>query len=163
MDGGRVSRPRTNCLCPLASNDQFTGEGWFAAEYSLQWGIYKDELHIPALGPKGHVPEEFLAFGRVAVGSGVQFRTTIWMSESASLHLALAAPARKQAWLNGESIGEEAPGYLWMTPVQLKAGMNVLEWRLIAENDIDLRAYWTLITDPTAFARPERMVPRDAS
>src|SRR3954468_20176393 len=61
---------------PLASlPDSLGGEGWCPAEYSLSRGIHKDQLHVPTLGPKGHVPEEFLAFGTVPAGSGVQFRT----------------------------------------------------------------------------------------
>jgi hypothetical protein len=153
--------PEDQLPSPLSSDGPLAGDGWQPAEYSLQRGIYKDELHIPALGPKAHVPEEFLAFGHASAGSGMQFRTGIWMPEAASLHLALAAPARKQAWLNGESVGEGAEGFLWIAPVLLKAGLNILEWRLIAEKDTDLRAYWALVADPTAFARPERMVPCD--
>jgi hypothetical protein len=135
--------------------------GWKPANYSLQRGIYKDLLHVPTLGPKGHVPEEFLTFGSAASGEGVQFRTTVWMDAETEAHLALAAPAHKQAWVNGQALGEETPGYLWLTPIHLKAGRNLLEWRLTAERDDELRAYWALVTEAAAFARPERMIPGD--
>jgi hypothetical protein len=83
------------------------------------------------------------------------------MEAETEAHLALAAPARKQAWVNGQSLGEETPSYLWTTPIHLKAGRNLLEWRLTAERDGELRAYWALVTEAAAFARPERMIPGD--
>ncbi len=159
--GVRQAKELPAPLSAIPEDGQLEGEGWCAAEYSLQRGIYKDALHVPNLGPKAHVPEEFLTFGHVKAGDGVQFRTTVWSDEARSCFLALAAPTRKRAWLNGEPVGDSAPGYLWMVPITLKTGTNLLEWRLLAETEIDLRAYWALVTDAEAFARPERMIPAD--
>jgi hypothetical protein len=159
--GIRKAKELPEPLAAVPLSGQLADKGWVSAEYSLQRGIYKDTIHVPNLGPKAHVPEEFLDFGHLLAGSGVQFRTIIWMEEARSCFLALAAPARKRAWLNGEPVGSSAPGYLWMTPVHLKVGMNVLEWRLVAESETDLRAYWAFVTDAEAFARPERMLPAD--
>jgi len=157
-------RPAKELPIPLNAvpEDGHLGEsGWCPAEYSLQRGIYKDKIHVGNLGPKAHVPEEFLDFGMVTAGSGVQFRTTFWLEEAKSCFLALAAPARKRVWINSEPVGENAPGYLSIIPVELKAGMNLLEWRLVAESETDMRAYWTFVTDAEGFARPERMIPAD--
>ena len=136
-------------------------EDWRPAVYSLSRGIRKDALHVPTLGPKGHVPEEFLDFGAVAAGGGVRFRTGIWLDAPRALTLAIAAPARKQAGLNGQPLGSDVPGYLWQTPIQLNAGLNALEFTLTADTGGDLRAYWALVTDPAKFARPERMTAVD--
>ncbi|MEP6987417.1 MAG: hypothetical protein ABI970_17565, partial [Chloroflexota bacterium] len=75
--GIRKAKELPTPLSAVPANGQLAGEGWCAADYSLQRGIYKDTIHVPNLGPKAHVPEEFLDFGHVAAGSGVQFRTTV--------------------------------------------------------------------------------------
>jgi hypothetical protein len=137
-------------------------ENWQPAVYSLSHGIRKDEIHVPALGPKGHVPEEFLDFGAVQPGAGLRFRTAVWMDAPRSVTLAIGAAAQKQAWVNGQPLGEDAPGYLWQTPITLNAGLNTLEFRLTSETADHLRAYWALVTDPAKFARPERMTSVDA-
>jgi hypothetical protein len=156
-------QPAAALPAPLTDiNPTLGGDGWQPIVYSLQRGIYKDEVHVMALGPKGHVPEEFLAFGHAKAGDGVQFRTTAWAENAQSIHLALAAPTGKTVWVNGALVGEKLPGYLSLIPVELRAGRNLIEWRLTAEQDGPLRAYWTLVTDPAAFARPERMIPSDA-
>ena len=161
--GARLIDQLPSPLSGIAPGDQLTDENWQPVIYSRQRGIHKDELHVPTLGPKGHVPEEFLAFGQLSAGQGVQFRTAVWIPEGIQLYLALAAPARKQAWVNGQPIADEMLGYLSIFPIQLKAGINLIEWRVIAEIEVNLRAYWALVTDPAAFARPERMIPGDAA
>ncbi len=148
---------------PLSTDAGLSAEqmsNWQPAQYSLQRGIDKDPLHIHILGPKAHVPEEFLQFGNVKAREG-SFRTAVWMAERKQLHFALGAGAQKSAWLNGQSIGTEAPGYLWVVPVELQAGMNILEWRLTAEKEGALRAYWALLQKPENFLRPERMTSPD--
>ncbi|MFL5588316.1 MAG: hypothetical protein ACJ8DI_11760 [Ktedonobacteraceae bacterium] len=91
---------------PLGTEDEWgswrnsVGE-WREAIYSLSRGIYKDRLHRTTLGPKGHVPEEFLDFGCVRAGEAVQFRTTLVLTEPLTAYLALGAPAQKTLWVNG--------------------------------------------------------------
>ncbi|MBN2048147.1 MAG: hypothetical protein JW750_09915, partial [Anaerolineaceae bacterium] len=53
-------------------------ENWSPVVYSKTRGIAKDQLHSITLGPSGHIPEEFMSFGEVPAGSGVQVRTAIW-------------------------------------------------------------------------------------
>jgi hypothetical protein len=79
----------------------------------------------------------------------------VWLAEQAHLYLALAAAAGKRAWVNGASIGEGPAGYLWLTPVTLRAGQNLLEWELVAEQAVNLRAAWAFVRDPARFRRPE--------
>lgn len=160
-------------LRELPEQGGLAGDGWEPAVYSLSRGIHKDDLHAPTLGPKGHVPEEFLTLGAINSGEGVQFRTTIWLPEAKDLTFALAAPVQKSLWINGQAYEERGGGYLWMTPVSLRAGMNLIEWRLVAQEALDLsslwsskrkdslRAYWTLVTDIEKFTRPERIIPVD--
>lgn len=149
--------PETGLPEPTTKVERPLAEGWQETVYSLGRGIHKDPLHVPTLGPKGHVPEEFLAFGKVAAGEGVQYRTVIHSPEARTLYLALGAGARKTAWLNGTPVGEDRGGYLWLEPVTLAAGANLLEFRFLAEAETDLRATFAFVADPDAFTRPERM------
>jgi hypothetical protein len=145
---------------PLAERDgrslAASVAGWNASVYSLSRGIAKNPMHMPALGPKGHVPEEFLDFGKVSAGQAVHARTGIWSDAARDVHLAVGAPAGKKIWLNGSLLDEGRPGYLTLLPVRLEQGLNVLDIRLTAEKDTgQLRAYWCLVTNPERFVRPE--------
>lgn len=161
-------------LRQLPETGELVGEGWEPTVYSLSRGIHKDSLHATTLGPKGHVPEEFLTLGAINPGEGVQFRTTVWLPEAIQSTFVLAAPMQKHLWINGQAFEEQDGGYLWMTPVSLRAGMNLIEWRLVTDEAVDLstlwsskrensvRAYWAFVTDAEAFKRPERIIPVDA-
>ena len=138
-----------------------TGEEWLPASYSLSRGIYKDRIHQGTLGPTGHVPEEFLDFGRVGRGEAVQFRTTVSASAPLDSHFALGAAARKRAWINGAEIPVREDGYLVMVPVTLDEGPNVVEFRLEAEEDVELRAHFAFVRDPERYARPELILAGD--
>lgn len=142
---------------PAAGDDPLATAGWKPAIYSLSRGIRRDPLH-DYFGPRGHVPEEFLDFGAVKAGEGVQYRTAVWVPEAQRVHLALGAPALKRAWVNGEPVGEGTAGYLWLPPVRLAPGMNSIEWRLVAAEEVNLRAFWALVRRPERFARPEAIM-----
>lgn len=137
---------------------------WQDAIYSLSRGIPRDPLHYHTLGPKGHVPEEFCRFGPVKRGEAVLYATRVWLDSAGAgaMHLALAAPAAKQVWVNGERLRHEDAGYLSLIPVELKAGENVLVWLLVAEEDLgDLRSFWALVKEADLFRRPEWITPPD--
>lgn len=152
----------TGPLSALAQeNDPLATAGWKPATYSLSRGIARDPIHADVLGPKGHVPEEFLLFGPVAPGEGVRFRTSLWSEKQQNTFLALGAPAAKRAWFNGKECSSAPQGYLWLTPVTLQKGRNLLEWELVAEQKIDLRASWALVRDPQRYFRPEWLAARD--
>ncbi len=135
---------------------------WRPAIYSLSRGIHKDPLHRHVYGVHGHVPEEFLDFGEVKAGQGAVFRTTIHSPEALNAHLAIGAPAAKHALLNGQAFGHDAHGYHWMVPVALRAGANKLEFRLTAEGDVRLRAYYAFVREPERFVRSEWISLADA-
>ncbi len=129
--------------------------GWRAASYSLSRGIYKDRIHRGTLGPTGHVPEEFLDFGSVVRGEAVQFRTTVSLPGPLNAHFALGAAARKRVWINGAQIPSQDDGYLSVVPVALDGGSNVVEFRLEAEEDVELRAHFAFVREPGGYFRPE--------
>ncbi|OLS99998.1 hypothetical protein BJF90_36540 [Pseudonocardia sp. CNS-004] len=64
--------------------------GWRAAEWSLSRGIRDDPLHAETLGPKGHVPEEFLDWRHVGAGERVAVRTHLPLPDRPGLRLAVA-------------------------------------------------------------------------
>lgn len=140
---------------PHAGDDPLQVRGWQPAAYSLSRGITHDRLHIASLGPKGRVPQEFLAFGPVRAGHAVRFRTGVWMDTPATVNLVIGAPAGKRVWVNGAPIGDDAPGYHWRAPVALQAGYNIIEFELRAEQSVHMRAFWALVTDWARFERPE--------
>ena len=129
------------------------------ASYSLSRGIYKDRIHRGTLGPKGHVPEEFLDFGGIGVGEAVQFRTTVSLSAPWSAHFALGAAAHKRVWINGTEVLGQNSGYLAVVPVTLDEGLNLVEFRLEVEEDTELRAHFAFVRDPAKYKRPELVRP----
>jgi len=154
---------------PLASLDSWhTWQGhvdveWREAVYSRSRGIYKDPVHRRTLGPKGHVPEEFLRFGSVQRGDAVQVRAAILLPghPEQDLYLAIGGAAHKRVWLNGveQATFSRDASYLSIHPVVLNPGRNVVEFRLQPEGDcVDLRAYIAVVRDPQAFVRPEWMM-----
>ncbi|MBB6730883.1 glycosylhydrolase-like jelly roll fold domain-containing protein [Cohnella zeiphila] len=142
--------PHTDAAAPLAP-----GAEWKAAEYSLTRGISHDRIHVRTLGPKAHVPSEFLAFGAVEAGEAVQVRTGVWSDGEQELILAVGAGADKRIWVNGREAETTDRGYLAYFPVHLREGLNALEIRLTARTKQELRAYWSLVRGKEAFARPE--------
>jgi hypothetical protein len=129
----------------------------------LTRGLAHDRVHNWTLGPKGHVPYEFLDFGPVYPGQAVRFRTSVVLEAAEELSFALAAGAAKRLWINGEPVGEGPAGYLWLQPLALRAGANLIEWELAPEQPLYLRAMWALVRAPRRFVRPEWMAPRDAA
>lgn len=151
---------------PLATagdgDDPLGVRSWMPAVYSLSRGIERDPLHISVLGPKGRVPQEFLTFGNVPAGQAVRFRTSIWRDATGSAQLVIGAPAAKRAWVNGGAVDVDQPGYHAAAPITLRGGMNTLELELRAESPVAMRAFWALVADAAAFARPEWLTIGDA-
>ncbi len=134
-------------------------DGWKPVIYSTSRGIPKDEIFkYQYLGPKGHVPEEFLDFGLVEAQQGVHVRTGLWMPKAVDRYLAVGAFAKKNAWINGRELPSKDEGYLSIMPVHLKAGLNVLDLQFVMEETGYLRGYWALLEDEESFRRPEWLV-----
>ncbi|GFJ86796.1 glycosyl hydrolase [Phytohabitans rumicis] len=126
--------------------------------YSTSRGIRKDPIHRETLGPKGHVPEEFLALGPANAGEPVRVRTDLVVRDAVDGWLAVGAAAAKSGTVDGVPLAFDDEGYLAMAPVRLAPGRHPLELTLTPDEDVDLRAYITVVGDPARFARPEWMV-----
>jgi hypothetical protein len=134
---------------------------WQEVVYSLTRGLFKDPVHQETLGPKGHVAEDFIHFGTTRPGEAVRFRAGVWLEGPLHTHLALGAAGAKRAWVNDRAFAESGSGFLWMCPVDLRAGWNAIEWEVAPEVEVNLRAYWALVDRPKSFMRPEWMIAAD--
>jgi hypothetical protein len=131
--------------------------------YSASRGIRKDPIHRPALGPKGHVPEEFLDFGQVRAGTPVRFRAEFTLTDADltgidpdRLSVAVGAPAAKRLWLDGAPVPiDDGGGHLGIAPVRLAAGRHELELELVPATDLALRAHLAFVRDLDRYRRPE--------
>jgi hypothetical protein len=112
-------------------------------------------VHRAVLGPKGHVPEEFVHIGRAVAGEPVRLRTEICLSEDFDGHLAIGAAAAKRVRLDGVAVALDDGGHLALGPVRTAAGLHLLELELTPDQDCDLRAHLALVHDPGHYRRPE--------
>ncbi|WP_433375481.1 hypothetical protein ACQPZX_06015 [Actinoplanes sp. CA-142083] len=123
--------------------------------YSTSRGIRKDPIHRETLGPKGHVPEEFLALGFVPRRRPARLRTDLIVAAGTEGWLAVGAAAAKKGTLDGSPLAFDDNGYLAFAPVRLTAGRHALDLVLTPDEDLDLRAYVAVVGDVERFARPE--------
>lgn len=128
---------------------------WHAAVWSPSRGIPKDPLHSVALGPKGHVPEEFLEFGLVRAGDAVHLRAVLHADSPVEGHVVVGAAASKTIWLDGERVELGGDGYLSHGEVMLPAGETVLDLRLLAGEDGRLRGHVAVVVDLDGYLRAE--------
>lgn len=119
------------------------------AVYSTSRGIHKDLLHQGGtLGPKGHVPEEFLDFGPVAAGDAVEVRLRVDVPDGEEGVLTVGAPAAKRAWVDGAELALDDDGHLAFATRPLGPGSRAVELRLTAEEPIErLRAHVSLVRE----------------
>ncbi|MEU0629388.1 hypothetical protein [Streptomyces sp. NPDC005989] len=130
-------------------------DGPSVLEWSESLGVHKDPVHRAVLGPKGHVPEEFVHIGRTVAGEVVRLRTGICLDEDFDGHLAIGAGAAKRVRLDGVPVALGDGGHLATGPVRMTAGPHLLELELAPEQDGDLRAHLALVRDPGRYRRPE--------
>jgi hypothetical protein len=128
-----------------------------ALVYSTSRGIHKDPIHREVLGPKGHVPEEFLALGPTRAGTAVRVRCDLILAEPVEGWLAVGAAAAKSGTLGGAALAFDDRGYLGLAPVRLAPGRHELVLDLTPDEDLELRAYVAVVRDAAAFERPEWM------
>jgi hypothetical protein len=125
-------------------------------EYSERLGIHKDHIHHHALGPKGHVPEEFLDFGTVAAGQTVSFTAAFTLADELSTTVAVGAPAAKELLIDGAPLPiSDSGGHFGSAPVVLEAGTHRLELRLTPAAELNLRANVAFVRDLAPYRRPE--------
>ncbi|SDJ41999.1 hypothetical protein [Nonomuraea jiangxiensis] len=136
--------------------EQRVGDGpWTPSVWSASRGLRKDTVHRDTLGPKGHVPTEFLAFGRVPAGTGARFRTLLTVLPGPPAWLAVGAGAAKTLWLDGVELPVDDTGYAAVAPTPVTPGEHLVELLLVPDEELDLRAYVCLVADPADAARPE--------
>ncbi|GAB2635620.1 hypothetical protein [Kribbella swartbergensis] len=125
-------------------------------EYSESRGIFKDHIHHHALGPKGHVPEDFLDFGTVEAGHTVTFSAAFALTETLQSTVVVSAPAAKELLLDGRPLPiSDAGGQFGSVPVDLEAGTHHLELRLTPSEQLNLRANVAFVRDLASYRRPE--------
>ncbi len=122
-------------------------EVWREAVWSRSRGIHKDLLHQHGtLGPKGHVPEEFLDLGPVRAGEAVHLRARIVLPPEVDGVLAVGAAAAKRLWLDGAELALDDSGHLAFATFAIGTGCHLIDLRLTAEEDLDhLRAHLAVV------------------
>ncbi|MGP4028432.1 glycosyl hydrolase [Actinomadura sp. 3N407] len=131
-----------------------TGDRWLPVVYSDGRGIRKDPVHRAVLGPKGHVPEEFLDFGEVAAGRRVTLRTRVTVPAPGGFPV-LGFPAAKTLLADGTEVPLDDRGYLAVGGAPLPPGEHTLEVRLVPDGDVRMRGHLSVVTDPDRCVRPE--------
>ncbi|MFI5690995.1 hypothetical protein ACIA58_04100 [Kribbella sp. NPDC051586] len=125
-------------------------------EYSERLGIRKDHIHRHALGPKGHVPEDFLDLGTVPAGRTVTYVATFDLAEDLQATAVVSAVAAKELLIDGRPVAiTDNGGQFGSAPVELAAGEHRLELRLTPAEELRLRANLAFVRDPAAYRRPE--------
>ncbi|WP_326764237.1 hypothetical protein OG978_06325 [Streptomyces sp. NBC_01591] len=124
-------------------------------EWSETLGVYKDPVHRAVLGPKGHVPEEFVHIGHVVAGEVVRLRAALHLGEAFDGHLAIGAAAAKRARIDGAPVALDDGGHLAVGPVRVSAGVRLLELELTPDHDCELRAHLAFVRDAERYRRPE--------
>ncbi|MFI6829234.1 hypothetical protein ACIBG5_19225 [Kribbella sp. NPDC050241] len=124
-------------------------------EYSERLGIHKDPIHHHALGPKGHVPEDFLDFGTVSACDTVTFTATFAV-DALETTIVVGAAAAKELLIDGSLVPiTDFGGHFASGAVSLAAGPHHLELRLTPEVDLHLRANVAFVRDITSYRRPD--------
>ncbi len=130
---------------------------WAPAEWSLSRGIRKDPVHQDTLGPKGYVPEEFLAWPNVAAGETVAARTSLDVPRD-GLSLVVGANAIARVTCDGVELALQGGGGYWSS-APLPAGIHRIELQLTAEWSESIRASFAVVDDVEAYRRAEWLVP----
>ncbi|MFN3422829.1 MAG: hypothetical protein ACK40X_14040, partial [Armatimonadota bacterium] len=126
---------------------------WQPVRLSLKLGIENDPVHHGTLGPKGHVPEEFVDLGDGAEGEQFDLFTHIVSATKRTAWLCVGGRSGKEAWLNGEKVMGFTDGDLAFAPVKLREGQNTLLLRLTRRVG-RLRAFFQFLDMPTKTVTP---------
>ena len=103
---------------------------WRPVVYSTRIGIPKDPIHRQTLGPRAHVPPEFIDLGQAEPGSVHLVRTHVLVPCATASVLRIVATGAVSAWLVGRFVGTSA-GEL-VVPAHLEAGPNEIVLALVA-------------------------------
>lgn len=127
--------------------------GWQPVRLSLKLGIENDPIHHGTLGPKGHVPEEFVDLGDGAEGEQFDLFTHVVSATERMMWLCIGGRSGKEVWLNGEKVMGFTDGDLVFAPVKLREGQNTLLLRLTRRVG-RLRAFFQFLDTPTKTITP---------
>lgn len=103
---------------------------WQPVLLSLKLGIENDPIHGTTLGPKGHIPTEFVDLGGGKEGEQFDLFTTVIASARKEVWLCVGGSCGKEVWLNGVKILDYTDANLVELPVRLQAGSNPLLLRV---------------------------------
>ncbi|MFB6941228.1 hypothetical protein ACFWGL_22815 [Streptomyces sp. NPDC060286] len=139
----------------LLLRDDAGTDGASTLAWSDTLGVRKDPVHRAVLGPKGHVPEEFVHIGPSAAGRTALLCTELFLDEDFDGHLAVGAAAAKRVRIDGAPVALDDGGHLAMGPLRVESGRHLLELELTPDQDCELRAHVALVCDPGRYRRPE--------
>lgn len=150
----RLSPPDT--ASDLTSPPPFhLAQRWPCAVFSLKYGLEKDPIHRRTLGPKGHVPEEFLDLGTQPAGTRRWAVTRIVCPRDLEAVVRVGATGPKRLWVNGELVLEEQTHYAAQAPVRLRAGENEVSLQLVHPEGQRLRAFVQFTAPRPPAAQPQ--------
>lgn len=115
---------------------------WRTLEYSELLGV---DLGPEARELQGYIPEEFLDLGHLKPDESINVRVLLRSEQAPNLYFTVGAATHITIWCNGEQLSAE-PGYYLSTPIGLEEGLNLVEIRLTAIEEVHARASWWLST-----------------
>jgi len=105
---------------------------WRPCVYSQRLGIAKDPVYGTQLGPRGHIPEDFIDLGTHPAGAVFEVVTTVRSATEQNLVALVGSTTSTRLWVNGVEIPalpETIPA-LWRGAVHLSTGPNDVRLRL---------------------------------
>jgi len=126
---------------------------WQPVQLSLKLGIENDPIHTIALGPKGHVPVEFVDLGTGDEGEVFDLFTKVVSSASRNFWLCVGGNCGKEIWLNGNKVLDYTDANLAFVPVRLNAGQNTLLLRVTRQFG-RLRTFFQFFDEPNRAVTP---------
>ncbi|MCX7968518.1 MAG: hypothetical protein N3B10_08515 [Armatimonadetes bacterium] len=126
---------------------------WQPVQFSLKLGIENDPIHMTTLGPKGHVPVEFVDLGAGDEGEVFDLFTKVVSSVSRNFWLCVGGNCGKEVWLNGNKVLDYTDANIILVPVRLNAGQNILLLRVNRQFG-RMRTFFQFHDEPSRTVKP---------
>ncbi len=167
----QVRPAQPECAGPLGPMDS----SWEEGAFSLSRGMFKDPLHHQTLGPKGMVPEEFLAWEDAPPGTWVAARAVLPLrlqgTDMPPRQLVVGANALRRVFLDGRELAVVGEGYWTSSALPAEEGDRELEIWFRSESERQVTGHWraphavrasfAVVTGLDRYARPEWLQPAD--
>ncbi len=129
-------------------------------EYSPQFGIDHDKLHQHTLGPKAHVPDEFVDLGKLNQGESTRIRFQVRSHVPLECVLVVSANAQKSASVNGIPLLASGSAYRVAIPCTLRAGLNDVALTFVPDRSGAVRCNWCFAVPGSVDAMrvPDRLI-----